>query len=1243
MENQGGKVAVGHPVDVASGAMFHSWTDATLPGSIPLQVVRSYNTARLGAARGDEPLGPGWRMGYSRSLRQTLDGYAFTDDQGAETALDDISSTFERTGRLVVPSAGIELRRLPENRILLVRYSLSAYPFHAVFERRGSGPHYALHSLGKNAKARLDFRYRDNRLVEVINTRSGHQLQLKYLPNGRLSEVHQEGPTRQLLVRYDYDGQQRLARVRDAHQVLASFEYDKAGRMTSEASRSGALYTFRYDVQGRCVYTSGTERFQERSLVFHPERHQTEVTDSHGHTAVYSYNAAGQVTEIRTPLGVKAGYAYDEQGRLAVFYGPAKTRTAYQYDALGHLNRFELPQGKILEFAHDEEHRLVSTRDWSGLHIRYEYDAAGNVLSTTDEQGGRWRCEYNEFGEPLRLTNPLGGSVQWGWDSRGRNTTHVDAAGSTWSFQYDAQGRLVEGVDPLGLTYRLQLNKHGLPSQVDLPEQAHWKIHWGQDGWLDSITAPDGSVTKLRLNPCGNLLESKDADGHATAFVWDTEPGRLLEVKDPEGRSYRQEFDADGNLVRRRFSDGRVHTLEYDTSGRCIASIDPLGRRTTYAYDDFGLLLRRQAADGSETKLEYDANGYLSKVVTADSELLLERDALGRITAEVQNGIRVQRRFDALGRRSSVSTEQGGEIHYTWDNAGRCKSLRRGEVTLRFERDAVGRVHTRRLGEAGVLELRYDAADRVVAQQYRTAAQVRRDQTLPPGAARPAARLWQERQYGSTGQTLSISDSTRGRSRFIHTATGRLMAAVREQGTSAAYEHDAVGDRRWEARFEKHDDLLHWFEAQRREQERGAPGSPGARATALGGRLSRYSYGDGSRLAGTQGDDSSVSYAYDDAGQLVRKTLFSRQSGKSESWSYAWDAEGQLVGLVQPDGSRWTYRYDGLGRRISKDGPGVEIRYIWDGHQLLHELHRDQVHTWVHEPGTHRVALWEHAGALHFILPDAVGTPWALLSGDGEVVWINDFDTWGQSAAAPEGFSPRFVGQWADAESGLHYNFFRYYDPATGRYLSPDPLGLRGGLNDYRYVANPLDWVDPFGLNDGCGADTVIVYRAHVLESDPDRITGGMLRRLIEGGMDPADAHQRWQAHRDAVMNLMSALRNGTLDERGFRQLRNALQDAQATGIKSPFISTTFDRAGAESAVAAHLSRGTPAELLAIQGPRSGGVDFNQTFDQIPGGRSPGRVAKNDAGMQEFGVPDASIPRTGTSSSGFQIIPVPPP
>ena len=119
--------------------------------------------------------------------------------------------------------------------------------------------------------------------------------------------------------------------------------------------------------------------------------------------------------------------------------------------------------------------------------------------------------------------------------------------------------------------------------------------------------------------------------------------------------------------------------------------------------------------------------------------------------------------------------------------------------------------------------------------------------------------------------------------------------------------------------------------------------------------------------------------------------------------------------------------------------------------------------------GQEPVALREYEvrPGLYFYINDHLGTPQRLITGEGTVVW--------QAAALPFGRTQvqlgtvqnnlRFPGQYFDAETGLHYNWNRYYDPETGRYLSPDPIGLEGGLNLYAYVENdPVNWVDKEGL-----------------------------------------------------------------------------------------------------------------------------------------------------------------------------------
>ncbi|MDT3231009.1 RHS repeat domain-containing protein, partial [Pseudomonas sp. rhizo25] len=127
----------------------------------------------------------------------------------------------------------------------------------------------------------------------------------------------------------------------------------------------------------------------------------------------------------------------------------------------------------------------------------------------------------------------------------------------------------------------------------------------------------------------------------------------------------------------------------------------------------------------------------------------------------------------------------------------------------------------------------------------------------------------------------------------------------------------------------------------------------------------------------------------------------------------------------------------------------------------------------IYEPGSFRpLALLEGFGpkattAYHYQL-DHLGTPQELTTPEGEIVWSAHYRAYGQIARLDVGKidNPlRFQGQYFDQESGLHYNRHRYYNPDIGRYLTPDPVKLAGGVNGYQYAPNPTGWIDPLGLN----------------------------------------------------------------------------------------------------------------------------------------------------------------------------------
>ena len=105
---------------------------------------------------------------------------------------------------------------------------------------------------------------------------------------------------------------------------------------------------------------------------------------------------------------------------------------------------------------------------------------------------------------------------------------------------------------------------------------------------------------------------------------------------------------------------------------------------------------------------------------------------------------------------------------------------------------------------------------------------------------------------------------------------------------------------------------------------------------------------------------------------------------------------------------------------------------------------------------------------MYFIHADHLGTPQEVVSEEGKVVWLARYKAWGRiyKLDKEEIAQPfRFQGQYEDAETGLFYNRYRYYDPDSARYLTQDPIGLAGGTNPFSYAPSSTGWTDPLGLS----------------------------------------------------------------------------------------------------------------------------------------------------------------------------------
>ena len=208
-------------------------------------------------------------------------------------------------------------------------------------------------------------------------------------------------------------------------------------------------------------------------------------------------------------------------------------------------------------------------------------------------------------------------------------------------------------------------------------------------------------------------------------------------------------------------------------------------------------------------------------------------------------------------------------------------------------------------------------------------------------------------------------------------------------------------------------------------------------------------------------------------------------TSRGDGVGLAYDARNRLTQVTLPGGNtRYTYLYNGKGERVGKKktlaGSPVGASYfVYDeGGRLLGEYTASGAA--VAEYLYFNDALYAVATPtdLYYVETDHLGTPRTLVSSARQtVVWSWDaLDAKGAfGASAPDAdpdhdgvpmvFNLRFPGQYYDAETGLHYNYFRDYEPGTGRYVESDPVGLAGGLSTYGYVSQrPLRYVDPLGL-----------------------------------------------------------------------------------------------------------------------------------------------------------------------------------
>ncbi|MGV8717543.1 RHS repeat domain-containing protein, partial [Pseudomonas aeruginosa] len=550
------------------------------------------------------------------------------------------------------------------------------------------------------------------------------------------------------------------------------------------------------------------------------------------------------------------------------------------------------------------------------------------------------------------------------------------------------------------------------------------------------------------------LVGQSDPLGGKTQLAYDAQDN-LTEVKDPRGVTTRYEYDGLGNLTRLVSPDSGTTTFEHDAAGNVIRRTDARGAVTEYRYDALNRLIERHSPSDPSLDVQYrydltaDGNkgiGRLGAIEGARDSLVYRYDERGNLVEQVRSIRldqqtlldRVTYRYDAANQLLEIGYPSGLAIGYPRNAGGQVAS-----VTLAVGDKApsplVGQIAYLPFGPLQRLTWGNGIA---LSREYDQDYQLLRQKVGP----------WQsDYQHDANGNIQQHRHSLWGTLDYQYDPLDRLTEERGVQG-GRSYAYDAVGNR-----------------TQRSDN----PASGGTASS------QDYQYAPDSNRLTAIGAQAVTS---DAAGNLTQD----RAARK-----LAYDAQGRLQS-VSLDGQQVAeYRYNALGQRIVKLTPESITTYLYgpDG-QLLGEAEHDgsgrklraQYYLWLDSlPLATIDADYDAQGkvgnpTLLYLHGDHLDTPRLATDASGQIAWQWQSDAFGRGEALSQGSTQvnlRFPGQYYDAESGLHYNYFRDYDPETGRYVESDPIGLGGGLNTYGYVeANPVLRTDSLGLMQDIGCIT---------------------------------------------------------------------------------------------------------------------------------------------------------------------------
>ncbi|ENL7132028.1 RHS repeat protein [Escherichia coli] len=924
-----------------------------------------------------------------------------------------------------------------------------------------------------------------------------------YTASGELRAVYDRSGTQVRGFAYDAEHAGRMVAHHYAGRPESRYRYDDTGRVTEQVNPEGLDYRFEYG-QDRVTITDSLNR---REVLY---------TEGEGglKRVVKKEHADGSITRSE----------YDEAGRLKAQADAAGRRTEYSlHMASGAVTAVTYPDGLRSSREYDEKGRLAAETSRSGETTSYSYDDPASELPTgiEDATGSTKQMAWSRYGQLLAFTDCSGYTTRYEYDRYGQRTAvHQEEGLSIYSL-YDSRGRLTGQRDAQGRETRLEYSAAGDLTVIIAPDGSRSETQY--DAWGKAISTTQGGLTRsMEYDAAGRITVLTNENGSQSTFRYDP-VDRLTEQRGFDGRTQRYHYDLTGKLTQSE-DEGLITLWHYDASDRITHRTVNSDPAEQWQYDEHGWLTTlSHTSEGHRVSVHY---GYDDKGRLTDERQTVENPETGEMLWEHETG----HAYSEQGLATRQEPDGLPPVEWLTYGSGYLAGMKLGGTPLvEYTRDRLHRETVRSFGSMAGSNAAYE-----LTSTYTLTGQLQSQHLNLPQLDRDYD--WNDNgqliRISGPQESREYRYSDTGRLTGVHTTAANLDIDI-------PYATDPAGNRLPDPELHPDSTLTAWPDNRiaedahyvYRHDEYGRLAEktdriPEGVIRMHDERTHHYHYDSQHRLVfytRIQHGEPQVEsrYLYDPLGRRTGKRVWRRErdltgwmslSRKPEVTWYGWDGDrlttiqtgttriqtvyepGSFTPLIRietENGEQAKARHRSLAEVLQEDtGVTLPAELSVMLGRLERELRQGSVseesQQWLAQCGLTAEQMAAQLEAeyiperkLHLYHCDHRGLPQALISPEGETAWQGEYDEWGNllgETSAQHLQQPyRLPGQQYDEESGLYYNRNRYYDPLQGRYITQDPIDIKGGWNLYSYALNPVSWIDPLGLtqcdSEGCNND----------------------------------------------------------------------------------------------------------------------------------------------------------------------------